>query len=122
MPTAREVREREDYRAFYNRVILRLQRQETGPMPRLSLVDGEIIVVNPSDFINTPGFCHNTRCPRMSDCLRSIGNLDAVGIPSNTSSYISSRNGCRFFVPRTTHYINQLKERGINKLHSAWFR
>ena len=97
-----------------------LRVQEGEDMPTVSMVDGEITIVNPSTFESVPSLCTSKRCPRMDDCLRSIGSRDAVGAPTRERGFTSGENGCGYFLPRTTQYINQLKERGVNKLKSAW--
>lgn len=89
-------------------------------MPTLRVVDGEPVITDPSNFRSVAMLCTNIVCSRRSDCLRSIGNPNSVGTPTKENKFHSTEHGCEYFVPRTPEYINQLRERGVNRLGSAW--
>ena len=95
---------------------------EESIMPQIRVVDGEIVIRNPTNFLAAPAMCTNYRCPRTGDCIRSIGNVNAVGNPTKGNKYISGISGCQYFLPWAAQYIEQLKERGVPKLSSAWRR
>lgn len=110
---------------FTSNVIRSAEReQETildrNDMPSISVVDGEIVIRNPSTFRSVAQLCTSVMCPRREECLRNIGNINALGRPTKEMGFTHNENGCGYFLPRTPEHINQLRERGVNGLRSAW--